>query len=238
MDPMALFRTLLLLALAPLSAWGCASRRADELALAGNLAGALEAYALEDTYDAHLKMGMLHQTQGDHHEAIAEYSLAVPRNAEADYRVYQFRAESYLATGELAKARADLEEALRRSPRVAQIHFLLGNVLYRQNELAPADAAYSRAIEEAGDQAELKARALKNRALVHFRTEAFEAAAADYEAALQLARPPDREDRLHLGLLLYATGRESEARDAWSGLSAADRERLRSTLDENLGEGF
>jgi tetratricopeptide (TPR) repeat protein len=229
---------ILLLALAPFAAWGCASRSGDDLALAGNLAGALEAYAREDTYDAHLKVGMLHQTQGDHHEAIAEYSLAMPRNAEADYRVYQYRAECYLATGDPARARADLEEALRRNPRVAQVHFLLGNVHFLENQLDRARDAYTRALEEAGDQAGLKARTLKNRALVHFRTEAYEAAAADYEAAVELARPPDREDRFHLGLLLYAAGREPEARDAWSGLSAADLKRLRTVFDENLEPGF
>ena len=46
------------------------------------------------------------------------------------------------------------------------------------------------------------------------------------------------EERFQLGLLLYAAGREGEAREAWSGLSAVDHARLRNMLDENLDPGF
>jgi len=229
---------LLVLALAAFLPAGCATRNGDDLALNGNLAGAMEVYAKEDTYDSHLKMGMLHQTQGDHHDAIAQFTQAIPRNAEADYRVYQYRAESYLSNGELDKARKDLEEALRRNPNVPQVHFLLGNVHFKENRLDHALAAFNRASSEVGANKELEARILKNRALVQFQMEAFEKAAADYDSAVRLAPRITKEDRYHLGLLLYAAGDEARAREAWSGLNATDLKRLRTLLDENLSPGF
>lgn len=235
----SLSRSLLLfLALASLPVVGCASRTGDQLALEGNLAGALDVYGQQDTYDAHLKMGMLHQTQGNHHDAIAHFTRAMPRNAEADYRVYQYRAESYLATGDIQKARADIEEALRRNPRTPQVHFLMGNIHFKADRLDHARASYTRALEEAGSHNELKARILKNRALVNFHSETYMNAAEDYRAAVDLLKVIQKEDRYNLGLLLYAAGRETEAQQAWSGLSASEMKRLSILLDKTLGPGM
>jgi tetratricopeptide (TPR) repeat protein len=181
---------------------------------------------------------MLDQNQGGQRDAIAQFSPAIPRNAEADYRVYQYRAESYLANGELAKARNDLEDSLRRNPNVAQVHFLLGNVHFKENRLDHALAAYSRALNVVGNNSELKAQILKNRATVQFQMAAFDQAATDYESAVELGQRITKEERYHLGLLLYAAGREARAREAWSGLNATDLKRLKILLDENLSPGF
>jgi len=225
-------------ALFTILAAGCVSRSGDDLALEGNLAGALDTYCRKDTYTSHLKMGMLHQTQRDHHDAIAHFSQAIPMNADADYRVYQYRAESYLATGETSKAKADLEEALRRNPKVPQVHFLMADIFYKENQLEAACLAYSRALDEVGSHTEFKARILKNRALVHFQRNAYMNAAEDYQAAVKLHNDITREDRYNLGLLLYAAGREAEARNAWSGLNSEDQKRLQTLLNEKLGPGF
>lgn len=227
----------LLIVTAALAA-GCASRSADDLALAGNLAGAMEAYAQEDTYDSHLKMGLLYQTQGDHADAITQFSLAAALNTENDYRVFQYRAESYLESRNPTKAKADLDEALRRNPRVAEVHFLLGNLHLAQSRMEEASAAYTRALEDVVDNPDLRARILKNRALTYFRGEQYVNAAADYEEALAGQPSAPKHERFQLGLMLYAAGRENEAREAWSGLSAVDRARLRNMLDENLDPGF
>lgn len=231
-------RLILLLVVTAALAVGCASRSGDDLALSGNLAGAMDAYAQEDSYESHLKMGLLHQTQGDHADAVTQFSLAAALNTEADYRVYQYRAESYLASNNQAKARADLDEALRRNPRVAEIHFLLGNLHLQQNQLEEASAAYTRALEDEVDNPALRIRILKNRALTYFRGEQFANAADDYEQALAGKPSASKDERFQLGLLLYAADREEEARKAWTGLSAVDRNRLRTMLDENLDPGF
>jgi hypothetical protein len=68
--------------------------------------------------------------------------------------------------------------------------------------------------------------------------QAFDQAAADYDSAVRLRPRISKEERYRLGLLLYASGQESRAREAWSGLNATDLRRLESLLDENLSPGF
>lgn len=208
------------------------------MALSGNLAGALERYESESSYDSQLKAGVIHQVRGEHGAAVIAFTRAIATNDNADYRVFQYRAESFLASGDPASAEADLDRALDRAPRVAQVHFLLGNLLTQTDRLPGAVAAYSRAIACAGSDDAIGARALRSRAFVHYRLGQLDRAAGDMRAAIERSDPVTSADRYNLGLLLYASGRDDAARDAWADLDPADRERVRALVRDDAGAAF
>ncbi len=228
---------LLVLGCACAAAAGCSSTTADSMALSGNLAGALERYESESSYDAQLKAGAVHQARGEHGAAVIAFTRAIAANDGADYRVFQYRAESFLASGDPASAEADLDRALDRAPRVAQVHFLLGNLLVETGRLPGAVAAYSRAIACADDRA-IGAHALRNRALAHYRLGELERAADDMRMAVERSDAVTSTDRYNLGLLLYAAGREDDARRAWRDLDPADRDRVRVLMHDGANETF
>lgn len=121
-----------------------ARRRPDEVSAL--------AQALLDAADARRRLSLYPQAL-----ALCEQAWGLARGAglaEEQARALEIRAETRLAVGALADARADLEQALalRESlapehPETAQTYGLLGNALNAEARADEAQAAYQRALE-------------------------------------------------------------------------------------------
>jgi tetratricopeptide (TPR) repeat protein len=122
--------------------------------------------------------------------------------------------------GDLRGAISHLQHAARQYPRIAQIHFMLGNGLYRLGDLNEAAKEYKRSLElRPGD---LEAYVSRGFALYELTrciesVEAWSAAvAADPEEPLALARAA-------LAVGLKCVGRVEEARDEYAKAVKLDR---------------
>lgn len=109
-----------------------------------------EASKLDDqSLEALLGMGEIHQLRGNVAEALANFKLAQgidPANIQALLGASEALISS-VGEGNLQKAREDLERALQQHPDNPRVHYLLGNALKQLNHPDQAEAAYRKSIE-------------------------------------------------------------------------------------------
>jgi tetratricopeptide (TPR) repeat protein len=103
--------------------------------------------------------------------------------------------------GDVRKAESDLTALLKREPRNARAHELLGDVYRKGGRNGPAETEYRLALSNGARSAEL----LKNLATVQKRSRRFSEARGSYEKALELS-PSDREARTDLDALRRRRG--------------------------------
>ena len=126
-------------------------------------------------------------------------SLLTPLGGPAHRKTEQGN-EHYLAD-ELDRALAAYTEAQVAAPDAAELHYDIGNVLYRQGDFPGAAEAFERALVSAGP--ELKPMAAYNLGNAQFRQQEFAKAAESFRRALEHA-PGDRDAKRNLELALRA----------------------------------
>ena len=112
-------------------------------------------------------------------------------------------------------AEKSYEDALRAyteaqvgAPEAAELHYDIGNVLYRKEDYAAAVEAYRRAL--AGNRSDLLPDAAYNLGNAQFRERRFREAAEAYRQGLEI-RPDDPDARRNLELALRALEQESRS---------------------------
>jgi len=116
--------------------------------------------------------------------------------------------EHYRA-GELDLALADYTEAQVDAPEAAELHYDIGNVLYRQGDYAGAAEAFERALGSAGPA--LQPQAAYNLGNAQFQQQEFSKAAESYRRALE-AVPADADAKRNLELALRALEQASRSK--------------------------
>ncbi len=120
------------------------------------------------------------------------------RESERGNRAYE--------AGDHDEALARYTEAQTAAPDAPEIHYDIGNVLYRKEDYTAAVEAYRRALE--GRRTDLLPDAAYNLGNAHFRERRFREAAEAYRQGLEL-RPDDPDARRNLELALRALEREN-----------------------------
>ncbi len=120
------------------------------------------------------------------------------RESERGNRAYE--------AGNHDEALSHYTEAQTAAPDAPELHYDIGNVLYRKEDYAAAVEAYRRAL--VGNRADLLPDAAYNLGNAHFRERRFREAAEAYRHALEL-RPDDPDARRNLELALRALEQES-----------------------------
>lgn len=170
-------------------------------------------------------LGQFHYWEGAYDRALAAFDRAL--QAAAETTLPEGLAHAYFYRGNLhavhrqdrPAAIADYERALALQPDFANAAFNLGdarriqaNVQRRQGDEDGARQSYQAAIDvytQAVDVAPTYARAYERRGLAHFELGEYDAAAQDYERALE--HGPRAEAHYQLGLALRHLGRFDEA---------------------------
>jgi len=116
--------------------------------------------------------------------------------------------EHYLA-GELDLALAGYTEAQVAAPEAAELHYDIGNVLYRQADYAGAAEAFERALVSAGPG--LQPRVAYNLGNAQFRQQEYSKAAESYRHALESV-PGDADAKRNLELALRALEQQSRSK--------------------------
>jgi tetratricopeptide (TPR) repeat protein len=138
--------------------------------------------------------------------AVLAASLLTPLGGPA-HRKTEEGTERYLA-GELDRALAIYTEAQVAAPDAPELHYDIGNVLYRQGDFAGAAEAYERALVSAGPA--LKPLAAYNLGNAQFRQEEFSKAAESYRRALEFA-PADPDAKRNLEIALRALEQQQKS---------------------------
>lgn len=99
-------------------------------------------------------------------------------------------------------------EAQGAAPDAPELHYDIGNVLYRKEDYAAAVEAYRRAL--AGNRTDLLPDAAYNLGNAHFRERRFREAAEAYRQGLEI-RPDDADARRNLELALRALAQENRS---------------------------
>lgn len=120
------------------------------------------------------------------------------RESERGNRAYE--------AGSHDEALARYTEAQTAAPDAPELHYDIGNALYRKEDYAAAVEAYRRAL--AGNRTDLLPDAAYNLGNAHFRERRFREAAEAYRQGLEL-RPEDPEARRNLELALRALEQEN-----------------------------
>lgn len=120
------------------------------------------------------------------------------RESERGNRAYE--------AGNHDEALARYTEAQTAAPDAPELHYDIGNALYRKEDYAAAVEAYRRAL--AGSRTDLLPDAAYNLGNAHFRERRFREAAEAYRQGLEL-RPDDPDARRNLELALRALEREN-----------------------------
>jgi len=203
--------TLFLLLLVLAVGSGCSDSNADEAAqffLRGNLQLQKREYreairyyteALDkkpDFADAYNNRGLAKYRNGDREGALADYNRAI--DTDPDFgATYLNRAEVRLETGDAAGSLADLQRIEREYKDSSFYQVRLADSYVRLNKLAPAQAAYDRAVQLDPKNAE----ALTNRGALLYSQKAYEQAESDIRQAL-LLNPKQDAALNNLSLLL------------------------------------
>lgn len=144
-----------------------------------------------------------------------------PDNPEAHFLLGQ----ALELRGELRRARAEYEKALRGDERLAEAWLALGRLCLEKLEpadLARAEEALSRAAELAGGRGKIGARALHGLAQLELAQGKSEAALGHLEQAVG-ADPTLFAARLDLGIELFGQGRYSEAQEELRAAAELER---------------
>lgn len=120
------------------------------------------------------------------------------RESERGNRAYE--------SGNHDEALARYTEGQTAAPDAPELHYDIGNVLYRKEDYAAAVEAYRRAL--AGNRTDLLPDAAYNLGNAHFRERRFREAAEAYRQGLEL-RPDDADARRNLELALRALEQEN-----------------------------
>jgi tetratricopeptide (TPR) repeat protein len=98
------------------------------------------------------RMGYYYQLQGNHEQAIEEFSLVIEPFPQLDSS-YSARGDSYAALGEYTLAIADYDAALELTPSFASVLYMRGRVYAATGEIELANADYANAIQQVPDYA-------------------------------------------------------------------------------------
>lgn len=165
--------------------------------------------------------GMLHYETREYEKAVQDLTDAVyrfPREPLAGATNFhatllRTRGDSYLNTGEIDNALADLSEAIRIDPRSAMAFSCRGDAWYEKNEIERAMEDFSKAVQLDPDLAD----AFNGHANCLVRKREFARAIQDYSAAIRI-RPKD-------GALYYNRGlaftQKADWRNAINDFTAA-----------------
>lgn len=158
-----------------------------------------------DFADAYNNRGLARFRNDDPEGALADYTRAI--EADPDFATaYLNRAEVLLETGDARGSLADLERIEKQYRDSTFYQTRLGDAHTRLNQVAPAQAAYDRALQLDPGNVE----ALTNRGALFYGQKAYEAASQDVRRALQL-NPKQGAALNNQSLLLARSGSYAEA---------------------------
>ena len=142
----------------------------------------------------------------------------------------------YLA-GDLDQALAQYTEAQVAAPDAAELHYDIGNVLYRQADYAGAAEAYERALATANPA--LRPAAAYNRGNARFQQKEYSKAAESYRRALEeVPSDPDAKRNLELALrALEAQSKPEKKPDSNQDDSKKDDQQQQQQQQQQQKEG-
>jgi tetratricopeptide (TPR) repeat protein len=162
------------------------------------LADYAQAINLEPTFwDAHQQRGVALLRAERYAEAVCDFTTLVEQQQKVTGLIFRYRAMCHIRLRAYAEALADLEQALARSPEIADSYYNMGLIYDYQEKYEAALTAYDRAHElHPTDMA-----ALNNRAYVHARLGNYLQALEDIHNVLQ--RYPRRPNYLDTRAYIY-----------------------------------
>lgn len=135
-------------------------------------------------------------------------------------QIHLNRALAYYERGDLPEAIAELQEVLHLRPHDPDIHFMLGNALYRHGDLRTAAGAYRITLEHGPNLFEFEAHMSRGFAL--YELGEVKDAAAEWLAAVRL-NPQEPFARAGLAVGLYRLGRVEEAKEQYTEAVELDK---------------
>jgi tetratricopeptide (TPR) repeat protein len=165
-----------------------------------------EAVKLDPKNDvAYAKLGEIYDANEQTPKAIANYENALRAN-ERFSAVYVPLGLAYIKTGEIAKAESFAAKASTEGPETAELEFLRGLILYRQNKNSEALAAFDKTIQLDSDYVS----AYYYRGQVFDRMERQDNAIASYQAVV--AKDPGYAPAYYdMGVVYYNSGQYDKA---------------------------
>ncbi|GAB2537722.1 tetratricopeptide repeat protein [Spirosoma aerophilum] len=158
-----------------------------------------------DFADAYNNRGLAKFRNDDREGALIDYTRAI--ELDPDFGTAYFnRAEVLLETGDAAGSVADLQRIEKQYRDSTFYQTRLGDAYVQLNKLAPAQAAYDRALQLDAKNVE----ALTNRAALYYNQKMYDQAKQDIQQALQL-NPKQDAALNNQSLLLAHDGNYAEA---------------------------
>jgi Flp pilus assembly protein TadD len=143
--------------------------------------------------------------------AVSEGACAAECDQDVSRHPDVRRAVSRYAAADLDGAIAELRSALRACPSSSQLHFMLGNALYRHGSVQEASKHYAEAVRYNGRHLE----AIMSLGFALFELGDFDGALTQWLAAVGV-NPREPFARAALGVGLFAVGRTEEALEQYA----------------------
>lgn len=146
--------------------------------------------------------------------ALLAASLLTPFGGKAHRKTEE--GNRHFAAEDWERALAAYTEAQVAAPEAPELHYDIGNVLYRQQEWEAAAEAFERAL--AAGPAELQPQAAYNLGNVRFQQQAYDKAVEAYRRALEaVPGDPDAKRNLELSLRALREQRQQQSPDRQRG---------------------
>lgn len=135
-----------------------------------------------DKYNGYAGLGVVYEMTGALDQALDYYNQALEREASSSF-IYRSRGRLYYKLSRFEEAIADFDQAINYAADPASEYNTQGSIYLNLRDYPAAIERYTRSAELGG---RFKHWALYNRGLAHSRLGEYDAALADYEAALRV----------------------------------------------------